>query len=242
MTVIVAGHVDFDTTENISEMLHSVKPLIEGALSERGCRAYSWTEDHLTPGRVWVYEEWESSDTLDDHLNTEWYRNMLASLGSYKMLPPSQPIYKYRVEHLEPVYDETPKARGHFFTADEPVKTNMAVIVAGVIQFTEIDQVPDILISAKPHIEGALTEPGCIAYSWTQCHLNPGRVQIYEEWTSSETLEAHLNSHFYRDMGAHLGSFERIQTDSPILKYRIDLQQTVYDETGVAKGHFLGTQ
>ena len=65
MTVIVAGHVDFDPSENIAEMLVSVQPLIEGALSELGCIAYSWTEDHLSPGRVWVYEEWKSSDTLD---------------------------------------------------------------------------------------------------------------------------------------------------------------------------------
>ena len=239
LTVIVAGHVDFDTSENIAEMLLSVQTLIEGALGETGCKAYSWTEDHLTPGRVWVYEEWESSDTLDTHLNTDWYRNMLASLGSHQMLPPSEPIYKYRVAHQEPVYDDTPKARGHFFTADEPVKADMPVIVAGTIQFANAAQVPDILTSAKPHIDGALTETGCIAYSWTQCHLNPGRVQVYEEWTSSETLEAHLNSHFYRDMGAHLASFERIQTDSTIMKYRIDLQQPVYDETGVAKGHFI---
>ena len=239
LTVIVAGYVDFDPSENIAEMLISVQPLIQGALNELGCIAYSWTEDHLSQGRVWVYEEWESSDALDNHLNTDWYRNMLVKLGSHRMLPPSRPIYKYRIEHQEPVYDDSPKARGYFFTADEGMKLNMPVIVAGTIQFANVKEVPEILKSAQPHIDGALTEPGCVAYSWTQCHLNPGRVMVYEEWTSSENLEAHLNSHFYRDMGAHLGSFDRIQTDSPILKYRVDLQEPVYDETGVAKGHFL---
>ena len=93
----------------------------------------------------------------------------------------------------------------------------------------------------RDSIDGALTEPGCVAYSWTQCHLIPGRVMVYEEWTSSENLEAHLNSHFYRDMGGHLSSFERVQTTAPILKYRVELQEPVYDENGVAKGHFAKT-
>jgi len=239
LTVIVAGYVDFDPSENIAEMLLSVQPLIEGALKETGCLAYSWTEDHLSPGRVWVYEEWESSDTLDAHLSTDWYRSMLTQLGSHQMLPPSRPIYKYRIEHQEPVYDDSPKARGYFFTAEENIKPDMPIIVAGIIQFADVNEVPEILKSAIPHIDGALTESGCIAYSWTQCHINPGRVMVYEEWTSSEELEAHLNSRFYQDMGAHLSSFERVQTDSPIMKYRVDLQQPVYDETGVAKGHFV---
>ena len=238
LTVIVAGSVDFDPSENIKDMLLSVKPLIDGALSEEGCIAYSWTEDHLNTGRVWVYEEWESEDTLDAHLNTDWYRNMLASLGSHQMLPPTRPIYKYRIEHQEPVYDDSPTARGNFFTAEQGIKPDMPVLISGVLQFSNHDQIPDIIRSAKPHIDGAYTEEGCIAYAWTQCHLNPGRVVVYEEWTSSETLEAHLNSHFYRDMGGHLSTFEREQTSTPILKYRADLQQPVYDETGVAKGHF----
>ena len=77
----------------------------------------------------------------------------------------------------------------------------MKVIVAGYIDFEHPNEVSEILISARPHIEGALEEEGCIAYSWTECHLTPGRVFVYEEWTSSETLSAHLASHWYRDMG-----------------------------------------
>ena len=116
MTVIVSGYVDFDASENIKDMLLSVKPLIEGALNEEGCIAYSWTEDHLTPGRVWVYEEWTSSETLDAHLNSHWYRDMGAHLARFERKPRTNVIKKYRVEHEEPVYDDEGVARGHFFT------------------------------------------------------------------------------------------------------------------------------
>ena len=115
----------------------------------------------------------------------------------------------------------------------------MKVIVAGYIDFENASEVPEILTSARPYIEGALEEEGCIAYSWTECHLTPGRVYVYEEWTSSETLSAHLASHWYRDMGGHLASFARKPRTNVIKKYRVELEEPVYDDTGVARGHFF---
>jgi len=98
-------------------------------------------------------------------------------------------------------------------------------------------QVKDMIVSAKPHIDGALEEEGCIAYDWTESHLVPGRVHIYEEWTSSEALEAHLQDHWYRDMGAHLAQYPRKASQSVILKYRVEHEEAVYQD-GVATGHF----
>ena len=118
----------------------------------------------------------------------------------------------------------------------------MTVIVAGYFDFVHPEDVPEALTSARPHIEGALSETGCIAYSWTEDHLTPGRVWVYEEWTSSETLEAHLNSHWYRDMGAHLRRYERKAGDNIIKKYRVDHEEPVYDDEGVARGHFFTAQ
>ena len=64
MTVIVAGHVDFDTTENISEMLHSVKPLIEGALSEK--------DAGLTRGQRIISHRAEYGFTKSGNRRTLW--------------------------------------------------------------------------------------------------------------------------------------------------------------------------
>ena len=115
----------------------------------------------------------------------------------------------------------------------------MKVIVAGYIDFENAGEVREILTSAGPHIEGALEEEGCIAYSWTECHLTPGRVYVFEEWTSSQTLSSHLASHWYRDMGGHLASFARKPRTNVIKKYRVELEEPVYDDTGVARGHFF---
>ena len=115
----------------------------------------------------------------------------------------------------------------------------MKVIVAGYIDFENAGEVREILTSARPHIEGALEEEGCIAYSWTECHLTPGRVYVFEEWTSSQTLSSHLASHWYRDMGGHLASFARKPRTNVIKKYLVELEEPVYDDTGVARGDFF---
>ncbi len=113
------------------------------------------------------------------------------------------------------------------------------VIISGCFDLVDPAQVPDMLTKAVPHIEGALAEEGCIAYDWTEDHRVPGRVHVYEEWTSSETLEAHLNSHWYRDMGAHLAQYPRKDRDKPIMKFRVEYEEPVYDASGVARGHFV---
>ena len=68
----------------------------------------------------------------------------------------------------------------------------MKVIVAGYFEFVHAEEVPVMLKGAKPHIDGALQEEGCIAYSWTEDHLTPGRVWVYEEWTSEEKKKLSL--------------------------------------------------
>ena len=115
----------------------------------------------------------------------------------------------------------------------------MKVIISGSIDLENPGQVKEMIQSARAHIEGALEEEGCIAYDWTEDHLVPGRVHVYEEWTSSDTLEAHLQDHWYRDMGAHLSKYPRKPSDRVIKKYRIDHEEPVYDTTFVARGHFF---
>ena len=115
----------------------------------------------------------------------------------------------------------------------------MTVIISGFIYFQPHENVPEILLSARTLVEGALAEVGCIAYSWTEDHLTPGRVMVCEEWTSSETLSAHLASHWYRDMRQHLSKFDRKPMVQPTKKYRVDLEEPVYDEAGIARGEFM---
>ncbi|MDJ0864467.1 MAG: antibiotic biosynthesis monooxygenase [Myxococcota bacterium] len=112
--VVIAGTVDV-APERRERAIRDAKGLIDEALGEPGCLAYEWTFDAFDAGRIHVFEEWESEQTLVEHLRAPSYRNMLAHLGRVGIR--GAVTRKYRIEIDEPVYDETGKPRGDFFTA-----------------------------------------------------------------------------------------------------------------------------
>lgn len=101
MGIIIAGRVDFPP-ENREAALAGAESLIALALAEAGCRHYAWTSDPYDPGRVHVFEEWDSADELAAHLVGPAYHGMLAHLGGYGILKAE--TVKYRFDRKEPVY------------------------------------------------------------------------------------------------------------------------------------------
>ena len=112
--VVIAGTVDV-APEQREQAIRDAKPLIDEALGEPGCLAYEWTFDAFDPGRIHVFEAWESEATLIEHLRAPSYVNMLAHLGKVGIR--AALTRKYRVDLDEPVYDPDGKPRGDFFTA-----------------------------------------------------------------------------------------------------------------------------
>ena len=112
--VVIAGTVDV-SPEKREQAIRDAKALIDEALGEPGCLAYEWSFDPFDPGRIHVFEEWESEEALREHFDAPPYKEMLAHLGSVGLR--GADTRKYRVEIDEPVYDETMKPRADFFTA-----------------------------------------------------------------------------------------------------------------------------
>lgn len=111
--IIISGTVDMPP-ENVAPALEEARPLIEGALAEKGCQDYDWCPDPRVPGRIRVFERWASEEDLHAHLNDKWYFDMRDCLGKYGIT--AGDTAKYRVDLQEPVYDETGVARADFFT------------------------------------------------------------------------------------------------------------------------------
>ena len=111
MRVIVAGVLEFPP-ETMHESLLAARAHIEGAYTEQGCVHYAWTEDPLNPGRVYVFEEWDTIEDLDTHLNDHWYTDMGAHLAASGLIKAD--VHEFRVDRKEPVYDETGVARAQF--------------------------------------------------------------------------------------------------------------------------------
>mgnify|MGYP005851049525 FL=1 len=111
MSIVIAGEVDFPP-ENRDAALAGAKELIELALAEPGCRHYAWSADRHDPGRVHVFEEWDSADELQVHLEGSAYQGMLGHLSQFTIL--NADTRKYRFDLKEPVYGADGVATARF--------------------------------------------------------------------------------------------------------------------------------
>lgn len=113
MTVLVTGTVEVKA-ENRAKALADATALMAETRSQAGCRHYVWAADPTSDTRIYVYENWESSEALSAHLAGEYYAKMLGILGSYEVY--DAVVSKYKVAIEEPVYDDQGVPRGDFFT------------------------------------------------------------------------------------------------------------------------------
>lgn len=113
MTILIAGTVDI-AADKRQEVLDTAAELIAETREQSGCRHYVWCADPTSDTTVYVYENWASTEELASHLAGPYYAKMLALLGQYGVA--NVDISKFRIDHEEPVYDETGTPRADFFT------------------------------------------------------------------------------------------------------------------------------
>jgi quinol monooxygenase YgiN len=65
--IIVAGHFVVDPSQR-EEFLRSRADVMRISRSEPGCITYAFSPDPLDPGRVLLFERWESKAALAGHL------------------------------------------------------------------------------------------------------------------------------------------------------------------------------
>ena len=65
--IIVAGFIDVDPTVR-AEFLEAMREAIVATHSESGCIEYTFAADAIEPGRVRLFERWETKDDLLTHL------------------------------------------------------------------------------------------------------------------------------------------------------------------------------
>ncbi|HEY9091404.1 putative quinol monooxygenase [Parasphingorhabdus sp.] len=87
------------------------------------------------------------------------------------------------------------------------------------------------LKTAQPYIDGALSQNGCLRYSWAADLNLPGRILVFEEWTDEDSLARHFKGDHYSGMRDHIADFGLI--DSTSAKYRVDAESPVYNADGL---------
>lgn len=111
--IILAGTVDVDP-EQRDAALAAGCPHMAATRAQAGCMDYNWSADHLTPGRIYVYERWESREALEAHFKGPHYLAMRNTIGAHGLR--GADVSKYRMAISEPVYDSTGTPRADFFT------------------------------------------------------------------------------------------------------------------------------
>lgn len=113
--IIIAGVIDLADPSRVDEAIEKATPLQQATRdNEPGCHAYVFSRDPCVAGRIAVYELWEDEASLAAHFKHENYFNMREMLGEFGLAGADN--NKYRVDHKEPVYDETMTPRADFFT------------------------------------------------------------------------------------------------------------------------------
>ncbi|TDG14857.1 antibiotic biosynthesis monooxygenase [Seongchinamella unica] len=112
----------------------------------------------------------------------------------------------------------------------------MTVIIAGTLDIPggERDQA---LAEAADLIGETRSQEGCQHYVWSADPVSATRVYVYEYWTSVESLAAHLAGPFYSRMLELLGKYPTQNVQ--ISKFRIDLEEPVYDPQGRPRADFF---
>ncbi len=110
------------------------------------------------------------------------------------------------------------------------------IIISATIDLP-VENLEKALAAARPLIEGALTEPGCVAYDWSVEPTHPGRIRVFELWADEASLAGHFGSEWYLGMRELIGSFGLLSAESA--KYRVDLTEPVYDETFTPRADFF---
>lgn len=113
MTVLINGTVDVKAEDRAPALAAATDLMAETRL-QKGCQHYVWSADPTSETRIYVYENWDSSEDLSAHLAGPFYAKMLGILGSFGILDTA--VSKFKIAIEEPVYDPEGKPRGDFFT------------------------------------------------------------------------------------------------------------------------------
>jgi quinol monooxygenase YgiN len=112
------------------------------------------------------------------------------------------------------------------------------IIIAGTIDFATRENRDHAIEIGRPLQQATRDdEPGCRAYCFAPDPCVDTRIQVYELWDDEASLAAHFKHENYVNMGGALRDCGIVAADNN--KYRCDLNEPVYDDTGTARADFF---
>ncbi len=69
--------------------------LVEPTRQEKGCEVYGMARDICDPNVVWITEQWDTQEDLDNHLRMPHIKDFLEKAGSLEVLSMDDRQYQY---------------------------------------------------------------------------------------------------------------------------------------------------
>ena len=64
--LIIAGHIQINP-DHVEKLMPAAVEMMAATHQEEGCQEYVFSEDPATPGRIMVFEVWDSDEALGAH-------------------------------------------------------------------------------------------------------------------------------------------------------------------------------
>lgn len=82
MTIIIAGTIDVDPTK-VDQAIADATIMMQASQAEDGCDAYVFSLDPLVPGRIQLFERWQSEDALAAHSSSAHMKAFQPKMGGW---------------------------------------------------------------------------------------------------------------------------------------------------------------
>jgi quinol monooxygenase YgiN len=99
------------------------------------------------------------------------------------------------------------------------------IIIAGTVD-VKPEARDEALAATCQLMADTRSQDGCIDYVWSADGAVPGRIYVFERWRDRDSLAAHFEGRYYREMRDAMASYGLLGAD--VSKYRIDVQEPVY--------------
>ncbi|HTF34209.1 MAG TPA: putative quinol monooxygenase [Myxococcota bacterium] len=98
--LVIAGTIAIDPTKR-EAAIAAAKEMMTATRREPGCRAYTFSLDLDDPGRVHLFEHWDSQTALDAHFQTPHMARFNAAVAGLGVREAS--LQKYEVSKVGPL-------------------------------------------------------------------------------------------------------------------------------------------
>ncbi len=99
-TIAISARMEV-TPQRIDDYLAAAQEVMTHTRREPGCRHYAFAQDLLAPNVIWISEEWDSDEALQQHFATPHINTFLKRVADIELL--DMDVRKYSISAIDSI-------------------------------------------------------------------------------------------------------------------------------------------